>query len=136
MKYFIAFILLFLTNCLVPTAVSGTVNVDNYVTPSHITPPKKLRYKERVVLNFQKYKAKFKATFKEKLRKSLGWWIASAVFLAMGIFLITSTNRRNKNASPQQISDNNRAGGMAVVLGAVVLVFGIICLAIALVISI
>ena len=146
MKLFILFLSLLTLLAFTPVPVfavthayvhtSATVNVDNHVVHSHITPPKKLRYKERVVLNFQKYKARFTATFKEKLKKSLGWWIASAVFLTMGIFLVTSTNRRNKNASPQQISDNNRAGGMAVALGAVVLGFGIICLAIALVVSI
>ena len=135
MKYFIPFIFLFFTNCLVPTAVLATVNVENYVTHSHITPPKKLTYRERVVLNYRKYQARFKATFKEKLKKSLGWWIIGAISFTFGLWLITSANRRNSNML-QQTGEVDRASGMVLALGAVALGFGIIFLIIALVVSI
>ena len=135
MTYFIPFILLFLTNYFVPTTVSATVNVKNSITHSDITPPKKLSYKERVVLNFQKYKARFKATFKEKLKKSLGWWIIGAISFSFGLLLITSANRRNKNML-QQTGEVDRASGMVLALGAVALGFGIIFLIIALIVSI
>jgi hypothetical protein len=135
MKYFITFLFFLLTNCLVPTTVSAIVNIKNNLTHTRTTTPKKLSYKERVVVNFQKYKAKFNATFKEKLEKSLGWWITGAILLGLGLLMITSINRRNEKLL-QQTGEVNRASGMAMAVAAVVFGFGVICLIIALVESI
>ena len=135
MRYFITFTLVFFINFLVPTTISAATNPKSNVAISRVTPPKKLSYKERVVLNYRKYQARFKATFKEKLKKSLAWWITGAILFGLGLLMITSTNRGNKKVL-QQTGEPNRADGMAMAVAAVVLGFGIICLIIALVVSI
>jgi hypothetical protein len=131
MKYFIAFMLFFLTNCFVPTGASAAINSKNGVTHSVVFPAKKLSYKERVRLKYLTYRA----TFKQRLKKSRGLWITAAIFLTIGIWSLSSA-RPSNNTTQQQVGARNEPTAMIAVLGALSLVFGIAFLIAALVMTI
>ncbi len=132
MKYFIPFILFFLTNCLVPKTVSATVNAKNSVTHTRITTPKKLTYKERVVLNYATLKAKFKAKLSDL---ALTFVITGAILLLLGVVILARGNKKSNNSTPQG-GVGNESAALATVLGVVMVVAGILCFLIALIDSI
>jgi hypothetical protein len=79
MKIFIAFMLLFFTNCLAPTAISATVSVKMAVAHSVVFTDKTLIFKP------------IKKEFRPKWVKILEW--AIPIFLIVGIiFFLSSFN--------------------------------------------
>ena len=54
MKYFIAFMLLLLTNCGAPTAISAATNPTNVTPHSVVFPVKKLSFKQKLLIKLSK----------------------------------------------------------------------------------
>jgi hypothetical protein len=132
MRYFIAFAFLFLTNFFVPTMISAATNPTNRVVHARMTTPKKLRYKERVILNFQKYKSKFKAKLSDV---ALTFVITGAILLLLGVVILAKGNKKSNNSTPQG-GVGNESAALAAVLGVVMVVASILCFLIALLDSI
>ena len=136
MKIIITYMLLFLANCLAPAAISVTVNAKNGVSHSVILAPKKLTYKQRVVRNYLKLKAKFKAKFKAKITtKALFFGILGLLFLLFGTWLMISIFQRSPQPTPQG-GANNEAGGFILSIGLLSVIIGGVLLFIVVLVSI
>ena len=79
MKLFIAFMLVFFTNCLAPTAISATVNAKTVVTYS-ISLTKKLSFKQKLFLRLSNKDG-------EKLTKVQRVLIIGVLFIILGVIL-------------------------------------------------
>jgi hypothetical protein len=90
MKIFIAFMLLFFTNCLAPTAISATVNVKTFVAHSVISPIKKLSFKEKLLLKLSKKEA-------QKLTKIQRLLLIGLLLIFLGVILLAIGNSKAKS---------------------------------------
>jgi hypothetical protein len=103
MKSFIAFMLLFFTNCLAPTAISATVNAKTIIVHSVISPNEKLSFREKTCLKVSK-----KDGDGPIMRTFL---VAGVLFLVAGLlFLKIADNKSKSNAQASFAISFNFAG--------------------------
>jgi hypothetical protein len=107
MKFVIAFMFIFLTNCFTPSASFAVVN-SNTTAYSPVLLNKKLTYKERVLLKHAHLKAKF-ANSDQFIRKLL---ISGGVLLILGLIVVIRFNRlvSPNNSMNLSISEAVREG--------------------------
>jgi hypothetical protein len=89
MKFVITFILCFCFNSYETAAIYEVGQHGVLTTHPTVTTPKKLTFKERVVLKYLKLKA-------AKTTKKTRFFIAAIIFLAAGIFLTISARQSNQ----------------------------------------
>lgn len=104
MKYFIAFMLFLLTNCLVPTSISAATNPTNVMVHSTAFTPEKLSFKQKLRLIFSKKDGK-------KMSKAQVFFLIGAVLILLGIvFIFIGADKQVKIANPNNSFIPNLAG--------------------------
>jgi uncharacterized membrane protein len=129
MKYFIAFTLFFLTNCLAPASISAATNPINVAAHSATFTPKKLTFKQKLLLKITKKDGK-------KMSTAQILFLIGTVLILLGIVLMFVG--ANKHAQRQaQLTNPNSVlainfdglaegflGGGSFLLGCIALVIG------------
>jgi hypothetical protein len=92
MKIFIAFMLLFVTNCLAPVAVSATFNVKTAAVSSVILPVKKLNFKERFYL-------KLSGKAKQENTRNKDSFALAIILIVLGLILMVIGDSAAKAAA-------------------------------------
>jgi hypothetical protein len=127
MKIFIAFMLVFFTNCLAPAAISATVNAKNGISNSPIFANGKLDFKEKSTLKFSKKKL-------AKLKKIGRYIVFSIILIVFGILLLivakkkmsaSSANSSSNTYNLPDLSDGKVErflGGLSIFVGILILI--------------
>jgi hypothetical protein len=119
MKIYIVFMLLFFTNCLAPTAILATVNFKTAVGHSVISPVKKPSFKEKSILKILKRRL-------GNPKKGGDYFVIGLFLIGVGIYLINAGNAKAAAAKPNPLGIGSFDGFGEYVLGAVILVIGLV----------
>jgi protein-S-isoprenylcysteine O-methyltransferase Ste14 len=110
MKIFIAFMLLFFTNCLAPVAISATVNAKMAVAHSVISPNEKLNFREKLSLKVSKKDGD------DPIMRI--FFVVGVLFLVLGLlFFKIADNKSKANAHASFAISFNLAGLGEQILG-------------------
>jgi archaellum biogenesis protein FlaJ (TadC family) len=118
MKIFIAFMLVFFTNCLMPATISATINAKTVIAHSVIAPVKKLSFKEKLLLKLSKKE-------EAKLSKFQRFLLIGILLLILGVILFYVSDQKSK-AAPQGGFVPSFAGTGELLLGLVASGLGLI----------
>jgi hypothetical protein len=118
MKIFIAFMLLVLTNCLTPAAISATINAKTAVAYSVISPIKKRSFKEKSV--FSPLRKRF-----EDSKKGGDYFVIGLFLIGIGIYLVNAGNAKAAAAKPNPLGIGSFDGLGESLLGVSILVIGL-----------
>jgi hypothetical protein len=128
MKLVIAFVLCFFCNSYETAAIYSVKNQGVFSTYPPTVVPKKLTFKERVMLKYLKLKA-------SKSKKKTRLFVASAIFLALAIGL-TFAARKSNQASPPNGFIGTNDGCLKAVFAILSFVSSIVLFVVALVTSV